>query len=75
MATKLIRVDTSLIDLFGNIGKEYAEDVKKKYNLTHLFVPDTLASQILAGRYKGKKCFEFKIEKTGINRGRLILVK
>ena len=73
--TKQIRVDESLIDVFGKIGVAFANKIKKEYKLENLFVPDTLASQILAGKYKGQKMFEFKIEKTGLNKGRLILVK
>lgn len=73
--TKQVRVDESLIDVFGRIGLSFAEKIKKEYNLEHLFVPDTLASQILAGKYRGQKIFEFKVEKTGLNKGRLILVK
>lgn len=73
--TKQVRVDESLIDVFGRIGLSFADKIKAEYNLEHLFVPDTLASQILAGKYRGQKIFEFKVEKTGLNKGRLILVK
>jgi len=68
-----VRVHPSLVDIFGNIGKAFAEKIKKEYNLTELIVADTIASQILAGQYKGQKIFEFEVEKTGLNKGRLIL--
>lgn len=73
--TRLVRVDESLIDVFGRVGKSFADKVKREYNLNELFVPDTLASQIIAGKYKGQKMFEFKVEKTGLNKGKLILIK
>lgn len=72
--TKLVRVDVSLINVFGQVGKSFADKIKKEYNLQELYVPDTLASQVLAGKYSGKKIFEFKVEKTGLNKGRLIFV-
>lgn len=67
--TKSIRVDSSLIDVFGNVGKAFAEKIKKEYNLEHLFVPHTVASQIIAGKYRGQKVFNFKIRKTSLNSG------
>ena len=73
--TKQVRVDESLIDVFGKIGLGFAEKIKKEYNLESLFVPDTLASQILAGKYRGQKIFNFEVKKTGLKRGRLILIK
>ncbi len=72
--TKLVKIDVGLIDVFGKIGREFAEKIKKEYNLTELYVPNTLASQILAGKFNGKTMFEFKVEKTGLNKGRLTLI-
>ena len=67
--TKSIRVDSTLIDVFGNIGRAFAERIKKEYNLDTLFVPHTVSSQILAGKYRGQKVFNFKIRKTTLNSG------
>ncbi len=72
--TKQIRVDVSLIEVFGNVGRSFAEKIKKEYNLDELYVPHTLASQIIAGRYKGKKMFNFQVNKTGPKKGVLVLV-
>ena len=69
-----VRVDESLINIFGQIGQSFAEKVKKEYNLDELFVPFSMASQILAGKYKGKKTFEFKVKKTGLKTGILEIV-
>lgn len=71
--TRMIRVDESLISLFGQIGKSFADKIKKEYNLDSLFVPDTLASQLIAGKLSGKKTFKFKVRKTGLNTGILEL--
>jgi hypothetical protein len=73
--TKQVRIDESLIDVFGRIGKSFADKIKKEYNLEELFVPDSLTSKILAGKYNGQKVFEFKVEKTGLNKGKLVLIK
>ena len=73
--TKMFRIDVELVDVFGKIGKQFAEKIKKEYNLKELFVPFTLASQLVAGKYNGKKSFDFKIEKTGLNKGTLILIE
>lgn len=72
--TRMYRIDEGLIDIFGKVGKEFAEKVKKDWNLTELFVPDTLASQVLAGKYNGQKIFDFKVEKVSLTKGRLILI-
>ncbi len=68
-----VRVHESLVNVFGEIGKTFADKVKKEYNLTELTIADTLASQILAGKFIGKKVFSFEVEKTGLNKGKLIL--
>lgn len=71
--SRQIKVHESLIDVFGNIGKSFAVQIKKDYNLDELFVPNTLVSQILAGKYKGQKMFNFKVRKTGPKTGVLEL--
>ncbi len=71
--TKQVRVDESLIDVFGRIGKDFAARIKKEYNLDELFVPYSLTSQIIAAQYKGVKVLNFKIKKTGAKKGILEL--
>jgi len=71
--TKQIRVDESLIDVFGRIGKDFAKKIKKEYDLDELFVPYSLTSQIMAAKYKGVKVINFKIKKTGLKKGTLEL--
>ena len=70
----LIKVHPSLLEAFKKIGEIFAEDIKKRYNLTEIYVPNTLASQILAGEYIGKMKFNFQINKTGLNKGTLKIV-
>lgn len=72
--TKQIRVDESLIDVFGRIGKGFADKIKQEYDLDELFVSFSLSSQILAAKYKGKKSFNFIVKKTGVRTGTLELV-
>lgn len=72
--SKIIRVDNSLVDVFGQISSSFAEKIKAEYNLNELFVSDMLASQIIAGKLKGKSSFDFHIRKTGLNKGTLELI-
>lgn len=69
-----VKVHPDLVDVFGNIGKSFADKIKKEYNLSELVVANTIASQILAGKFKGRKAFNFKVEKRGSNKGELILL-
>ena len=71
--TQTVKVHESLIDVFGKIGKEFADKIKKEYNLEELFVPHTLCSQILAGKYKGQKTFSFRIRRLNSKKGTLEL--
>ena len=64
-----IKVDESLIDVFGKIGSNFAEKIKKEYNLDEIFVSNALVSQILAGKYRGQKTFNFKIRKINATKG------
>lgn len=68
-----VRVDQSLVDVFGRIGQGFAEKIKKDFNLDELFVPTPLASQLVAGKINGKTSFNFKVRKTGHNTGILEL--
>lgn len=74
--TNLIRVqiDKSLQDVLENIRKNVAEDMKKKYNLKEVTIFGTVASQILAAKYAGKKVLDFKIRKIGLTEGVLELI-
>lgn len=72
--TVTARIDKNLVDIFGRLSKEFAESVKKQYNLKELTVPNTIGSQLVAGKYNGKKTFNFTIEKTSLNKGILKLV-
>ena len=65
------RIDSSLVDAFGKIGASFAEKIKREYNLKELFVSDVLASQLIAGKMNGIKSFQFKVRKTGPNKGTL----
>lgn len=73
--TKIARVDASLVDAFGKISREFAEEIKKKYNIDSLFVSDILASQLIAGKVNGQTYFKFKIKKTSLNRGILEIIE
>ena len=72
--TVLIRVDESLVGVFGNISKSFEDKIKKEYGLKELFIPNTMASQLLAGRYSGKEKFNFKVLKTSRDKGILQLI-
>jgi hypothetical protein len=68
------RIDISLEQVFRNIQDEVVRDMKKKYNLSEIIIPTTLASQILAAKHNGKKVLEFKIRKISLNKGFLELI-
>lgn len=74
MASRLAKIDEEMITLLGRVSKDFAEKIKKQYNLKQITIPNTLASQIIAGKYSGKKVFNFRIEKTGMNKGYLKLI-
>jgi hypothetical protein len=73
MTTKLIRCDSRLWDLICHIEQGVAKELKEKYNLDEIFVSHTLASNILAAKHFGKNKLSFRIEKTGLNKGILII--
>ena len=72
--TIVIRVDESLRETLERIRKDVAIDMKKRYNLNEIIIDGTLASQICAAKYRGATCLNFKIRKTGLNRGVLELL-
>ena len=63
------RIHTSLVDAFRVIGKEFADRIKKEYNLRELFVSDVFASQLIAGRVLNRNNFNFKVRKTSLTTG------
>jgi len=68
-----IRVDESLAEILEKVRKDVADSMKKEYNLEEVTIFGTLASQIIAARLKGTTLLNFKIEKTGLNKGVLKL--
>lgn len=71
--TRQVRVDLKLIQVFENIRRGVAEQLKKQYNLQEIVVPFTLSSEILAAEKLGKKP-NFRVRKTGLNTGILELI-
>ena len=51
-----VKVYPDLIKVFENIRRGIAEEMKKRYGLTEIVVPMTLASQVLAAEKMNKKC-------------------
>jgi hypothetical protein len=69
-----IRVDESLQEILERIRKEVAVDMKKIYGLDEITIHGTLASQILAAKSRGQNFLNFRIKKSGINKGILELM-
>jgi hypothetical protein len=69
-----IRVDESLTQVLERVRRDMAIDIKKRYNLTELVIPDHLASRVLAARLNGDNNFKFKIRKNGMTKGVLELL-
>jgi hypothetical protein len=67
-----LRVDETLAQILERIRKDVAEAFKNQYNLDEITIHGTLASQILAAKFKGIKILNFKIKKKG-NKGILEL--
>ncbi len=63
-----------MIEIFEDIRKNVAINLKKQYNLSEVTVPAYLSSQILAAKMNGKKALDFRIRKIGLNKGVLELV-
>ena len=64
-----VEIDKSLKDVLEKVREEVASDLKKKYKLKEITIYGTLASQILAAKFNGKKCIDFKLRKVGLNKG------
>lgn len=58
------KIPITLIDACKMVGREFADDIKKKYNLKELFVPNTLAMELIAGRIMTNRKFPVKIHRT-----------
>lgn len=58
------KIPVTLIDACKLVGKEFANDIKKKYHLKELFVPNTFAMELIAGKIMAGKKFPVKIHKT-----------
>ena len=69
-----VRVDESMVRILERIRKEVAEDLKKQYKLDEVIIYGTLASQVAASKLNGNTVFNFKIKKTGPNKGILELL-
>jgi hypothetical protein len=69
-----IQVDKSMQDILEDIRKNVADDLKKRYGLKEITIYGTVASQILAAKYKGKKFLDFRIKKVGLTEGILELI-
>ena len=63
-----------LTEVFEDLRKNVANDLKKKYNLEEITVPHYISSQIMAAKYKGINQLNFKVRKVGLNKGILDLV-
>lgn len=73
VSNERIRVHPSLIEVFDKVGREFAEDIKKKYNLDQLDVTHATLSQLVANKVNKNKKVKFKVIKTGPKSGTLVL--
>jgi len=76
MVNNLIRlwVYKDLKDCLEEMRRNIASDMKKKYNLDEVTIPQSLSSQILAAKMQGRQFVDFKINKNGLNKGVLELI-
>lgn len=68
MAQERWRVHEAFSAEANRIGKDFARDVKKKYNLQQLDISHQFLTQLIAGKLSGKQ-IKFRIRKTGLNTG------
>ena len=68
------KVPISLIDACKIVGKEFADEIKKKYHLKELFIPNTLALELVAGKIMSNKRFPVKVHKTSATTAVLELI-
>lgn len=64
-----VYIDESLKEQMAEFMFKLAEDIKKRYKLKEVTIPDGFTSQVLASQLGGGKFIEFKIRKTGLNKG------
>ena len=64
-----IRVHPSLIGVLAEFQKEVAVSIKKQFGLSEITVNGTMASEAFVAKHYGKKKVQFKIRKTGLNKG------
>ena len=69
-----IKVSPKLLDACNVVGKSFAEDIKKRHGLTELFVPNTLATELIAGQILGSRSWKYKVRKTSLTTGILELI-
>jgi len=74
VSSQRIRVHDSFIDAMGNLGKPIAEKIKKQYGLETLQLDHPTLTQLVAKKISGKKDFDFRVQKTSRNTGKLILL-
>lgn len=64
-----IRVDESLVNILARVQREVANDLKNRYGLQEIKLNNNIASRIVAGKLNGNTIFNFKVRKTGLNKG------
>jgi len=69
-----MKVSPKLLDACNVVGKAFADDVKKKYDIKELFVPNTLATELIAGKILSHNKWNFRVHKTSRDSGILELV-
>jgi len=69
-----IRVDESMVQILDRIKREVADALKKQYNIKEVELNGNLISRIAASRLMGNTIFNFRIRKTGLNKGILELL-
>ena len=72
--TVQIRVDKSLIEILNQLRKDIATDLKQKYGLEEIVVPQTLTSEILAAKLRGQETLRFKINRSSRSKGVLQII-
>ena len=69
-----MRVSPKLLEACNVVGKAFADDVKKQYGLKELFVPNTMATELVAGKILSQRKWNFKVHKTSRDTGILELI-
>jgi len=69
-----IRVDKSLQQALEELRKKVAGEIKSTYGLTEIKIHGTLASAIAAAKLQGRKNLNFRIKRSGLNKGCLEII-